>query len=177
MGRSEEALAQAQTAMQLDPLDLHVHRLLADHFVTIRQFNVAADRARKTLELESTYVPAYWVLVQAYGGLGEYEEVLNICEHGMSYAEDDTVLQAFRGWAYGKLGRRAEAEALLNQLIQRRRNGYFSGFLIAVCYDGLGDIDGAVKWLTRAYEDCDGLCPALNVWFMFDPLRSDPRFP
>ena len=44
---------------------------------------------------------------------------------------------------------RQEAEAVLNQLLQRRRNGYFSGVLIAVCHEGLGDIDRAVEWLTQ----------------------------
>ena len=65
MGRPDEALAHAQRAIQLDPLDLNVHRLLVDHFTTIRQFDVAGDRGRKTLDLEPTYIPAYWTLVQA----------------------------------------------------------------------------------------------------------------
>ncbi len=32
--------------------------------------------------------------------------------------------------------------------------------------------------LARApeYEERDGLLPAINVFFVFDPVRSDPRF-
>ena len=176
MGRSEEAIAEAQKAVHLDPLDLHTQRLLADHFVSARQFDVALDRARRVVELEPAYVPAYWVLVQALGGLGEYEEILNECRQGRTYAEDDTLLEAFQGWACGKLGRRQEAERILAGLLRRRTEGYFSAVLIALCYEGLGDIEQACEWMVRACDDRDGMCVSLNVSFVVDPLRADPRF-
>ena len=121
-------------------------------------------------------VPAYWMLAWAYGGLGEHAEVVSACEEGRIHAEDDTFLQAWQGWAYGKLGRRQEGQSVLRQLEHRRGDGYYSAILIAICCEGLADINQAVDWVTRAHEDRDGLCCMLNEWFVFDPLRSDPRF-
>ena len=41
---------------------------------------------------------------------------------------------------------------------------------------GLGDQEQAISWLQKAAEERDGLLSFCNVWFAFDPLRSDPRF-
>ena len=119
---------------------------------------------------------AQGLLLQALGGLGEYEEILDLCRQGTTYAEGDTMLEAFRGWACGKLGRRQEAERVLTELLRRRTERYFSALLIALCYEGLGDIDQACEWMARGCDDRDGMCVSLNVWFAVDPLRDDPRF-
>jgi hypothetical protein len=53
---------------------------------------------------------------------------------------------------------------------------YFSPFLIALVYTGVGNKDAAFVWLTKAYESRD---PQL-IWLMVEPqlasLRPDPRF-
>jgi hypothetical protein len=41
---------------------------------------------------------------------------------------------------------------------------------------GLGDGDGAVEWLERAYTVRDGHLMFLTVDPKWDPLRSDSRF-
>ena len=41
---------------------------------------------------------------------------------------------------------------------------------------GLGDQEQAIAWLQTAAEERDVLLPYSNVWFVFDPIRSDPRF-
>ena len=45
---------------------------------------------------------------------------------------------------------------------------------IALIYVGLGDADGAISWLDKAYGD--RFNPSIIVRPEFDPLRSDPRF-
>ena len=59
---------------------------------------------------------------------------------------------------------------------RRRRDGYYSALLIAICCEGLGQPERSVEWVIRAHEDKDGLCWMLNAWPVFDPLRADPRF-
>ena len=43
-------------------------------------------------------------------------------------------------------------------------------------YASLGDVDGALKWLEKSYEEREAMLWWLNVVPLFDPLRSDPRF-
>ena len=76
----------------------------------------------------------------------------------------------------GVEGRREEARKVLRDLDQRREEGSFSGFLLALVHLGLEDRDEAVSALQRAEEERDVLIPFINVWPALDPLRSDPRF-
>ena len=41
---------------------------------------------------------------------------------------------------------------------------------------GLGDSGQALSWLETATQERDPTMAFINVWFLFDPLRSDPRF-
>ena len=90
-------------------------------------------------------------------------------------ARGDPLSQGYLGWALGLAGEKEEAQAILSQLKQRRTEGYFSAFLIAVVLIGLGEHDQAVEWSLKASEDRDGLLPWLQ-FPPFDPIRSDPRF-
>ena len=48
--------------------------------------------------------------------------------------------------------------------------------MIAVIYGALGDHDEAFTWLSRAYDERDGLLFVANVLWIFAPLHADPRF-
>jgi hypothetical protein len=41
---------------------------------------------------------------------------------------------------------------------------------------GLGDVDGAFRWLERAYTERSNIMRGLKVNPSLDPLRGDPRF-
>jgi len=43
-------------------------------------------------------------------------------------------------------------------------------------YTGLGDRDGAIRWLEKAYKERSDFLLVLNVDPLFDGIRSDPRF-
>ena len=47
---------------------------------------------------------------------------------------------------------------------------------LAIVYAILGDNDRAFQWLDKAYNDHDSRLVGAKVEFLFDPLRSDPRF-
>ena len=176
MGRGEEAIACARAAVRLDPLGPHPHRTLSLAFTFARRFDEGLGAARAALDLDPTYVPGYWTLAWAYAGLGPAAKVLEACEQGLTHGPGDVVLEAFQGWAFGKLGRTKAGQRVLTRLERRRSDGYYSALLIAICCEGLGQPERAVEWVIRAHEDRDGLCWLLNAWPAFDPLRSDPRF-
>ena len=73
-------------------------------------------------------------------------------------------------------GHREEALTILADLERRRTQEYVAGSLMAAVCIGLGRHEQAISWLLRAFEERDNLLPYLNVWFAYDPLRSDPRF-
>ena len=149
VGRPDEAIAHAKKAIKIDPLDLHAQRILATVLTLANRVDDAVDQAQHTLELDRTYVPGLWALAGAYLTGERYADALAACEQGLTLAKDDPLLLGDFGLALGMLGRREEAERLLEQLLRRRRDGYFSALLIAFCYHG---------WLvvTSAWSGCEG---------------------
>jgi len=75
-----------------------------------------------------------------------------------------------------KLGRRAAARALLDELVKRGRTNYVPPAPIAQVFAELGDREKAVAWMTRAFEERSNAIAYLAV----DPgnamMRDDPRF-
>ena len=65
-------------------------------------------------------------------------------------------------------------EASLGQ--RKARTGYVYPYDIAKLYADLGDMDHAFEWLNTAYQEHGTGLIGLRTDFMFDSLRSDPRY-
>ena len=109
-------------------------------------------------------------------GLDRCDEAVEALRQATVIGPADPVSHGWLGWALGLAGQRQEALAILGELEQRRRQAYIGSSLFAWVCLGLGDHDQAISWLHRSAEERDGLLTFANVWFVFDPLRSDPRF-
>ena len=79
------------------------------------------------------------------------------------------------GHAYAVAGRTAEAHEVLRQLVSRWTSLHVGAGEIAQVYIGLGDLDHAFEWLSRAADDGNDLI-TIKVASIWDPLRSDSRF-
>ena len=58
----------------------------------------------------------------------------------------------------------------------QRKTGYSSAATIAALYADQGNKDQAFQWLDTAYRERDYWLIGLRTNFLFDPIRSDPRF-
>ena len=124
--------------------------------------------------------PSYHFLCMSLGwglaGLGRHDEAVDALRQQVIAAAGDSFSQGWLGWALGLAGQRQEALIILDDLERRRRQAYVGGTLLASVCLGLGDHDRAISWLQHAAEERDGLMTFLSRLFLFDPLRSDPRF-
>jgi Flp pilus assembly protein TadD len=80
------------------------------------------------------------------------------------------------GQAFAMAGKVAEAREVLRQLQELSRQRYVSPAHMAYIYTGLGELDTAIDWLERAYEERAGGVYGIRGSFLFRPLRSHPRF-
>ena len=60
--------------------------------------------------------------------------------------------------------------------IRLARNDYAIAFNVATVYASMGDVDGMLPWLERAFAERSGSLLLLNVTPQFAAVRSDPRF-
>jgi tetratricopeptide (TPR) repeat protein len=175
MGRHDESVREAQRALELDPLSLAINTQLGVAYYYARDYHRAADQLRKTLDLDSRYLMAYIYLGQCLDQLGDFDSAIAECEKGLQIAEDPW-LAASLIHAYGRAGRRVEAEKELTKLIQKSKTMIVSPYLLAMAYAGLNERAKALVWLETAYRDRVNWIPYLKVDPQLDELRTEARF-
>ncbi len=90
--------------------------------------------------------------------------------------EGDTMAEGFLGMAYGRAGKKAQAERILDALFKRAEHEHVDPLAFALVYLGLDEKDQALAWLEQAYEERTSWLIFLNTHSAYDPLRAAPRF-
>jgi len=174
--RMDEALAEVQLARALDPFSLIVNANVGWVLAYAGRPEEAIGHLRWTLGLDSTYVQARVRLVGALMAAGRYVEAHDEAERLVRLTHRAPAMVMALASADVKLGRRAAARALLDELVKRGRTNYVPPAPIAQVFAELGDREKAVAWMNRAFEERSNAIAYLAV----DPgnamMRNDPRF-
>ncbi len=176
-GQREEAMSQAERALDDDPLSGFVN----NGIVMINLFTGAIEagltRGQRALQLDPSLVFVRQVLAFAHELLGQFEPAIDL--GGPLMAADDSVqvnsLERLRT-AYRTRGERGYWEQRLQGLRDMAARRYVPPFLFAYVYTRLNDFDRGFEYLERAYEVSSGMIVFLGVHPAFAPLRGDPRF-
>jgi serine/threonine protein kinase len=177
MARCEEAMAEAKTAKQLDPLAIGRNVLLGIAFYCDRDYDQAIVQFQKELELDPTYFLAQHWLVYPYLSKGMYEEAIaEITQEARHKDLPETVVRSQLGVAYGLAGKREEAVKILDELRKKRNQEYVRPRAIASLYAALAEKKEAIEWLEKSYEERDDWIVWTRMNPEFESLRSDARF-
>ena len=139
-----------------------------------RRHDEAIQQVQSVIKTEPDNVPAHAFLGYIYASRGLYPEAIVEYQKSFSLVKESTSIQCYLGYAYAMSGKRSETLALLQKL--KTTKEYVSPAELAVLYAGLGDKDGALGLLGKAYEAHDLQLRHLKVDPHYDSLRSDPRF-
>jgi len=170
MGRHEESIAATKRACELDPLSPIMTHALASSYLAARRYDEALPLELSVIEQMPEYPPAYMVLSEIYGGLGDDEKAVeNSLKLVALDGAPDEVIETIRA-RFGESG----MEGVHRLLIEHPDNE--SGVSLAMAYAALGDKDEAFRWLDRAVERRDGDLVRIKLFRGLDPLRDDPRF-
>ena len=176
-GRFDEALAEMQKALDLDPLSLHTNAAVVMHNYFARRYAEAIKHGRQSIELDSSFYPTRFYLGLAYQASREFEEAIAQFQHAQTLSGGNTLMTAALAAAFASAGKVDEANALLAELDQIGRKRYVSQTAMAAVYACKGDIDEALSRLDKAYGDrCSWLAFALASDARLDSLRAEPRF-
>jgi eukaryotic-like serine/threonine-protein kinase len=173
MGRIEDSIGEMKRALELDPLSLNINWLFGVVFYFARQYDQAIEQYRKTLELDPNYFLAHTFLGVAYVQKSMYKEGIAELEKAVAISPSNLSL-ALLGYGYAAVGRRQEAQEVLDQLNEISKEKYVPALHRALIYVSLEEKDKAFECLEKAYEE--HYIIAIKVHPTYDPLRSDPRF-
>jgi eukaryotic-like serine/threonine-protein kinase len=176
MSRPEESLAESKRALGLDQLDLVMNVHLGWHYFNARQYDLAIEQFRKTLEIDPNYGLTHWYLGQAYALKGMYAEAQTELRKAKNLLQQNVAVEADLGYAYAASGKGAEAKKAIDELKQSSKQRYVSSYYIALIHTGLGEKDLAFEWLENAYKERSDLLIYLKIDPRLDSLRSDARF-
>ncbi len=174
-GRYEEALAAAQQAHSLDPLNFWTRNMLAEVSVQRREYDAALKHAENLLQMQPGDAESVSWIAWIYFLQNKPGEALLNAEKAMELAEGDPNLELGAAVVYAMLGKFSDAEEILARANAKIDSQFVSPGLIAIVYGYLGDSDQAFAWLERAVEVYDSFIFSLG-YPVFDPIRSDPRF-
>ncbi len=183
MLRIEEADAQGEVALQLNPASVDVVSHVANHYLFVANhylFSARVDKAielyRKALDLEPNYHFAHWALGKAYYLKGMYQESVAELEKAIALSGRNIPNLCLIAPAYIKAGKRKEGLEVLRELDGRWKQPTRKSGQVAFAYIGLGDKDKAFDRLEKAYEHRGLFLTMLVSEPLYEPLRSDPRF-
>jgi TolB-like protein/Tfp pilus assembly protein PilF len=176
LGRSEEALAVAKRALDLDPASPAVSHSLAVQLYLARRFDEAIEQAHNTLEMDANFAISYQLLGEVHVSKGLYREGLLALEKFSALSRTSAISRALVGYSHARLGERSAALRIIEELTSASKHSFIPAFLYALVYAGLEDKDQAFGWLEKAYEERFNRLAYLKQDALWDPLRSDPRF-
>jgi len=174
IGRSEQAIAEAELARRLDPLTNVTNFQLAWALISAHRYDEAIEESRQVVE---TLPQAHYWMAVAYIGKGMNEEAIAECQRVLSISKDHSMAKASLAYAYAAQGKRDEAKKILKELKELLSQRQASPYHIAIIYSGLDDKDQTFAWLEEAYrERSRTLASGLKVNPTWNGIRSDRRF-
>jgi tetratricopeptide (TPR) repeat protein len=169
-GRSDAGIAAARRAVMLDPLNRRSHNSLGQALFFSRRYGEAIAAFQDALALDPDYAASYAVRGFAYYTLGNFPAARASCE----LKPDDWENEVCLAITYDKLGRHADAEAVLAKL--RAAQGDDAAYQYGEIYAQWGDTAKALEWLSTALSVRDAGVVMLKTDPLLDPLRAEPRF-
>ncbi len=176
MGRFDEGIAELKRAQELDPLSIIINTDMGKVYMLARRYDEAISQYRRTLEMDPEFEVAHGLLAMTYSEKGMHEEALGELRK-IKHLESDPLYLSYLVYVNAIAGRPGEARRALERIRQMSKQTYVSPLTNALAYAALRDNDQAFRWFDRVFDEhASGGAISLKVGFVWDNLRSDPRF-
>ena len=173
--RFNEALGQLRKAQDLEPTSALISFQIEWALFLAGKYNEVIAQAQHTLSMEPKMAGSYNQMGLAYLYLGDKEKALTNLKKATEMEFNSANVT---NYAYGLAvsGQKAEAERILNRLLEQSKGKYICAYEVASAYEGMHERAKALEWLQRGYDEkCDCL-----VWGSTEPwmgeFRRDPRY-
>lgn len=177
LGRHDEALPVAWRALENDPLSLIIKGAVGDVLFYARRYEEAIALYRETLAVDANFLAGHTDLARALEHVGCHEEAIAEFQAAAALVTKGPP-EPSSGLAhvYARMGRREEALAIVDRLLDLSRERYVSSYGFASIFSCLGEVATALDWLERAFDEHDQTLVWIKVHPRLDPLRGEPRF-
>jgi serine/threonine-protein kinase len=170
MGHADSAIASAQRAVTLDPVNAYSYDTLGYVLYFSHRYPEAINAFDRALSLNPNIHWTHAMRGLSYLGLGNLQAARQSC----TTPPLAWVSQLCIAIVADKLGDKTAAQATLAQM--KSQSGDAMAYQYASIYAQKGEIPNALDWLDTAYRLKDPGLAWLKIDFLLDPLRAEPRF-
>jgi TolB-like protein/Tfp pilus assembly protein PilF len=172
MERPEEARAQIDRALELDPLNVVSRIMNANVLSYERRYAESIEELEALLRIVPDYYTVIGLLGDVYHANGDYEKALAM--QGRLFPGDQEIEEAIdRGYAEG--GYRTAMQRCAETLAARPDAAERLSMDVAFAYARAGDKERTLKWLELAYQALAGNLLTANAP-IFELVHDDPRY-
>ena len=165
--RYQEALAEAQRALEVDPFSLFASWWQAHALISLERYDEALEVTRKMLAMDSNFWPAYEASGDAKRCKGMQAEAIQDYEKQAALERGPGSLGNLC-LHYPRVGRLDEARQALEQLEQMAKQRYVQPTWLAWGYMGVGAKDQARACIERAIKEHDMSLVFWRAWAKSD---------
>jgi TolB-like protein/DNA-binding winged helix-turn-helix (wHTH) protein len=189
MGRSDESVAEAKRALDLDPFSVFTMDFSEWAFYLNRHYDLATEQSRKTSELAPEYPWSHYDLGQIYEWTGRHreaieeynkaQEIFGLSQNRLEELRTVYAQSGEKGYWQKTLEFCQEASKLRRKFATPSGYGfcdYVKDLYVALFHVRLGELDAAFQSLETAYTKHETELIYLKVDPQWDSIRSDRRF-
>jgi Flp pilus assembly protein TadD len=177
----DEALAEYEQAVRLDPLSAISTGLLAIGLLSAGRYSDALAPAQRAVQLAPNW-SSYRFLGAAYFANGRHEEAIAVMDTAVQLSGRHPYTVSRLSIILVAAGDTARAVSLLDELVTRARQEYVQPAIIGVIAGSLGRVDEAFQWFEQAFDEHDPYLFLLHGvraedprWRLPPDLLQDPR--
>ncbi len=176
MGRHQEAFAEMERAREISPQSAVLATAMANVLFLASRYDDAIAECHRAIALDPGAVSVHTVLRWCYEKKGMHREALAAFEQERVFAGETATTHLKRASVLAAVGKKEEAEAILNDSIAQRAEHWVSAYEISIVYCWLGDFDKAFEWLAQAEREHAVGFTFVRVDPRLEQLREDARF-
>jgi serine/threonine-protein kinase len=174
--RRDESLAASERARALEPESVLVASYCAVNLMFARRYDEALAECERCLALDPGFATAEWIRSHVLTLAGRPSLAVAAAERSVALTNRQSFSLAGLGTAYAAAGRRADADRVIQELIDRSQTGYVSPLWFADIATQLGEPERALEWLERAFESRTPALICVGISPLYASLHADPRF-
>jgi len=177
MGDHAQEIATFKRALAVDPLNLVFNGNLATAYGDARQYDLAVEQFKKTLELDPD-APVRGNFAIIAQDMGNYDLWIQEYVKSAEINKDPEDLAVAKEVAavYAKSGYRPAMMRLIQLEVQQSKHRYLDPTVIAYNYSELDEKEKTFEWLEKGYAGKGEALQFIKLVKGLDKYHSDPRY-
>ena len=176
LGRVDEAVAELERSIELDPLAMFPRLWLAVMLGLTRQYDRAIEQGRLVLEIAPGHFLGHFTIGTVYYEAGMYGEAIAALQQAVDLTAGAPLMLGWLGLALADRGDRDRARAIIARLSATPPEVYVPPTSFAWIHLGLDEIDEFFKRMNQAIDERDHLIMAIKTYPFLERIRHDSRY-